>query len=111
MVAVDLVDGFYLFRWSQLSSLFALPGTVLARDVGVTHALDDNEELVEVTPDTPLFAALSTLPMGWCRALYFCHSVLARAMVVACHRAFGISMEDSQRQLVVDGRSAARVAL
>ena len=104
IIAVDLVGGFYLFRWPKLSSLSALPGTFLASDVGATHALDDSENLVAISPGSRVFAALATLPMGWSWALYFCHSVVARAMVIACQRAFGLSPAATQRQLVVDGR-------
>ena len=64
---------------------------------------------VRVGPDEPVFGALCTLPMGWSWALYFCHAVTARAMVLALVSGFGMDAYDAERQLIVDGRPAPRL--
>ena len=103
IVAVDLVDSFYLLRWTRLSGLFAFQEVFKARALDVTTAIGPDGGTIDVSGDTDLFACLSTLPMGWNWALHSCHCVCARAMVVASER-LGLSAERARGQLLLDGR-------
>ena len=84
--------------------MLALEGVLRAGEVGVTSVMDNNGDLVDVGPEEALFACLSTLPMGWSWALFFCHSILTKAMVVAAQRTFNLMAEEASAQAVVDRR-------
>ena len=105
LVAFDWVDSFYQFRWLRLCTWFGLEGVFTAGEVGVSQAYDSSMHLVDVCPNTPVFACLSTVPMGWNWALHVVHSVLVRCMVLALGL-LGVSHADAKSLLVLDGRPA-----
>ena len=65
MVAVDLVDCFYLFDYGELAELFSFIYVYYASEFGVKHIDMPNGECLELGDVDPIFCCLSTLPMGW----------------------------------------------
>ena len=63
---------------AQISAAIdALTGSapVLLNTLGeIANALNDDNEYECIDCNTPVFACLSTLPMGWSHALHLCHS-------------------------------------
>ena len=106
--AIDLVDGFYLFKWERIASLFSLEHCYSSAELGITEAMDEHGNVVLLKPHDNVFACLSALPMGASWSLYFCHAVIARAMVVAA-QVLGLSGNDATHQLVIDGRPSPKL--
>ena len=57
-------DSFYLFFVPQLAEYFAFGDPVRAGDVGVSSVDDGNGNWTDIDEEQPVFACLSTLPMG-----------------------------------------------
>ena len=103
--AVDLVDSFYRFRWVELASLFSLPFSFSAAELGVSHCMDEDGVECKVDDQDMLYVCLATLPMGFSWSLHMCHLVLVRGMLLAAQYA-GVAPEDVANLLVYDGRPA-----
>lgn len=101
--AVDLVDSFYLFEYTALAEYFAIQYPVTAGDMDITHALLDGA-IVPVSAEQPVFACLTTLPMGFSWALHLCHAVLCNLMVAAAVDAFGMPRDEAINLLCVEGK-------
>lgn len=108
--SVDLVDGLYQLGYSRVAEFFALDVTLQAREVGIHEAVDPTtNQMVLLQPDDPVFACLGILPMGWSWSLWACQLILGNLMTRSIVRAFGVSDEVSQQQLLLDRRPAPQV--
>ena len=103
VVALDLVDSFYLFHWERLAAFFSLEHGYRADELGITEATDENGNIVQLDAHDHAFPCLATLCMGGSWSLYFCHAVASRCMVLAARLAFGLDAITATGQLVVDG--------
>ena len=110
IIALDLMDSFYLFAWQGLAPYFAFEHAYPASEFGITNAFDEAGRPVAVAPDDLVFACLETLTMGSSWSLYFCHSVRSRAMRFALVQ-LGLSQQQVVQQLAVDGRPAPSLGL
>ena len=63
ILAVDLVDSFYLFRYERLAEYFAFSHAFRAREFNLTEIVDSEGHRDELGPDDFVFACLATLPM------------------------------------------------
>ena len=108
VVAIDLVNSFYLFWWESLASLFAVEHSCTSEQLGASTAVDEHGKVCQLEPHDRVFPCLTTLCMGASWSLYFCHSVVARLMVIAS-QCFELSGVDAVGQLVVDGRPCPRL--
>ena len=111
MVAVDLVDSFYLFFYLLVAELFAFGPTFRANDLNLDGYYDARGEWRPSLAHPPIFAGLAMLPMRWCWALHFGHNVRAQVMVIAAERAFGLCGSDALRLLLVAGRPPPSVRI
>ena len=103
-MAVDLVDEFYQFEVAEWSSLFSFDTCMQAKEFGEgVNILEEDGSVSPALGEEWVFPCLATLPMGWTWALYFCHCVITRCLLLAL-RLLGASAEDAVAQLLVDGR-------
>ena len=108
--AIYLVDSFYLFLWTKLAELFALDVVVYAGEVDTSQVYDpDLGRSCAVAPDEPLYACLSTLPIGWSWSLYFCHDVTTECMPAAEVRR-GVPREIAEQGVLRDHRAPPHLA-
>ena len=101
--ALDLVDGFYQFQVDNLCSFFSLDTELDAWENGIYSFYDDATGETSPTEEGDLVVpCLSTLPMGWSWAVFFCQDVLLQR----CRRAdalfLGLSGIPSCPRIVVD---------